>query len=257
VIPGAANEVASRVAIAADGSTYAAAWWKFQALDELRFEVYDGASHGILNRVLQVGFPGSPQNSPSAVEISEDGSRIAFAAWGRGDQAPEVVLLARGQARALLEIDLPGSAMGLALDRRGRQVAVLTKSLHANQFGSTGEVRLYSTGEGDLELSAPARLGRTLEVAARQAGSELALFLVGTRAGTPTFPAGTEGALWLLRNDRLRVMARPVDQGGNADLSMPIPAGPAWLGASLSVQVGHRVGGGLHFSETVLDPLFY
>lgn len=251
------DELASKVAVSADGSTYAAAWWNFRAVDRLRYSVYDGANHNLLNQVTQDGYPGSLQNSPVGVQMTADGSRIVFASWGRSDAAPEAVLLQRGQAQPLLEIDLPGSAVGVALSADGRRVALATKNMHANQFGSTGEVRLYNTGESDVELTEPARLGGSLELASRQPGASFALFMVGDRAPAPSYPAGTQGALWLVRNNRLQVTARPADGNGEASMSSAIPSHPALLGLDLSVQVANRVNGQVLLSETILDPLFY
>ncbi|MFT7487331.1 MAG: hypothetical protein ACI9F9_003192 [Candidatus Paceibacteria bacterium] len=251
------DQVASRVAVSAAGETYAAAWWHFRQLDVLRLEVYEGMTHVVLNQIIQNGSMGSLQNAPVAVDMTADGRRIAFASWGRGDMAPEVILLERGQTEPVLKINLPGSAMGLDLDASGTRLAVVTKNLHANQFGSTGEVRLYDTGERDVTLLAPARLGTSLEVATRREGASFALFLTGNRSPLPTHPAGTSGSLWLLRNDRLQVSAVMADAQGEATLSTPIPSSPALLGLNLSVQVAHRASGSLFLSETVLDPLFY
>ena len=254
---GDSNELASRVAIARDGETYAAAWWRFRALDRLRYEVYEGAGHVRTNHLVQPGLPGGPQNAPVGVALSADGSRIAFGSWGHLNGDPEVVLLGRGLATPILEVDLPGSALGVDLDPSGTRVAVVTKNLHANQVGSTGEVRVYDTGERDLELLEPARLGGDLKVAARQPGASFGLFLIGRRLDQPVTIPGTVGLLHLDRSQRLRVIARPAGADGRSDLSLPIPLHPALLGYDLSVQVAHRVSGQLVLGETVLDPLLY
>ncbi len=251
------NEIAKRVALSEDGSTYAVARWAFGANETLRYEVYSGASFQMLNQVTQISGGAAFQNSPVAVEMSADGQRVAFASWGKGDADPEVLLLQRGVAQPLLEIDLPGSAMGVALDPTGTKLAVLTKNLHANQLGSTGEVRLYATGEGELEQLGPARLGSDLKVRSHQPGSSFAFFLLGERTNNPTTPPGTMGTLKLARDRHLQVIVRPAQASGQADLSLPIPANSSWLGANRSVQVASRVGGQLILSETVLDPLFY
>jgi hypothetical protein len=63
--------------------------------------------------------------------------------------------------------------------------------------------------------------------------------------------------LQLDRGLRLRVVPRPADALGRAELDLPLPSLAALSGARLSVQVASRVGGVVVFSESVLDPLFY
>jgi hypothetical protein len=254
---GGSDELASLVELSADGETYAVAWWRFHNPDALRCEVYAGPAHELVNQLVQVGQSGGLQNAPSGLAMTADGRRIAFSSWGQGNGAPEVVLLERGVAQPVLEIDLPGSALGLDLDPTGRRIAVVTKNLHANQVGSTGEVRMYDSGERDLELEAPARLGGTLEASSKQAGSSLAFFLAGTRAAVPSRVPGVQGSLMLDRALRLRVFPRPANQGGVAELELALPADPVLSGLQISLQVANRVAGTLILSETVLDPLYY
>lgn len=254
---GAGDEVASRAALSRDGATYAAAWWRFRDPDALRLEIYDGPAHALVNQWGQLGQAGGLQNAPSDLVLTPDGRRAALASWGQGNTEPEVVLLERGVALPVMTIDLPGSALGLDLDPGGTRLVVVTKNLHANQIGSTGEVRLYDTGEGDLELQGPARLGGSLQATSLEAGASIALFLIGTRAAVPGAIPGTQGLLQLDRGLRLRVVPRPADALGRAELDLPLPSLAALSGARLSVQVASRVGGVVVFSESVLDPLFY
>lgn len=255
--PGSSDELASRVEVSADGETYAVAWWRFRDPDALRCEVYHGPAHALVNQLVQPGQPGGLQNAPSGLAMTADGRRIAFASWGQGNSGPEVVLLERGVAQPVLEIDLPGSALGVDLDPSGRRLVLVTKNLHANLVGSTGEVRLYDTGERDLELEAPARLGGVLEATSKEPGSSLAFFLVGPRAAAPTQVPGVQGSLMLDRTQRLRVYPRVAGADGVAELDLAIPSNPALAGVQLSIQVANRVAGALILSEAVLDPLYY
>ncbi|MFT7668405.1 MAG: hypothetical protein ACI8X5_001097 [Planctomycetota bacterium] len=254
---GGTNEAVKQVAVSDDGQTYAGTWYRFLSVDQTRFEVYGGATHTMLNQVLQQGSAGNFQNAPVAVEMTADGRRIAFASWGQGTDLPEVVLVERGVSEPLLEVDLPGSAMGIDLDPSGTQIALVAKNLHANQLGTTGEVRLYSTGERDLELKSPVRVGGDLEVASIKPGAKLALFLVGQRAKSPIAMPGMLGELHLARNNGLHVYGRVTDLNGRADLSVPVPAQSTMIGFELAVQVANRVSGQIVFSDTVLDPLIF
>ena len=160
-------------------------------------------------------------------------------------------------ASAILEVDLPGSAMGFDLDAQGTRLAVATKSLHANLVSSTGEVRLYDTGERDLALLGPALRGGLLEATAKQAGASHALYLVGARAQTPATIPGALGQLHLVRAGRMYIYSRPSDLLGESTLSLPLPTTTALVGAPYAMQVVHRVNGQLVFSGEVLDLLFH
>ena len=254
---GPADQVASRVGVSLDGGVYAAAWWRFTNKDRTEFEIYDGGSHALVLGDVQVGQLGGLQNSPSGLELSADGSRVAFSSWGRGDSAPEVLLYDVPTASLVFSADLPGSALALDLDGTGTRLAVVTKSLHANLLSSTGEVRLYDTGERDLTLLGPARLGGTLTAASSVPGASGTFFLLGTPRANPVQFPGALGELSLQRDQRLQVLARPTDLAGTALLALPISSSPSLLGADLGLQSVSRVAGQLVFSETTLDLLFH
>jgi len=252
---GGPDEAPLRVALSSDGEAYAGAWYRYTQNDRLLCRLYDGTDHQVVAGYEQLGAPGGLQNSPAGLELSADGRRVAFASWGRGDDAPEVVLLERGVAEPLLEVDLPGSALAIDLAPDGEAVAVAAKNLHANQIGTTGEVRLYRTGEADLEQLAPARLGGSLELASRHPGASVSLFLVGNRAAQPALLFGAE--LHLVRDARLRVFARAADAEGRAALSLPLSAHPSVAGAAFAAQAAHRVSGSIELGSSVLEPLVH
>jgi hypothetical protein len=244
-----ATELAKVVDVSDDASVIAVGWWDAATGNDARFEVFDGANGDSLRELTYLGTPGGLQNSPSAVEVSRDGRRIACGSWGDGDSDPELVLLGLDQAQPVLEADLPGSVLHLDLDETGTRVLVAAKHLHANQMGVTGELRLYDTGERDLQLLDAPRPGGHLHLAARTPGANSAWFLVGQERPTPF-----GGGLALVRKG-LRVIAAPVVDGV-AELDVPLPAGNRVLGLSPTIQAAYRVPGKLHFSETLVRPLF-
>ena len=251
---GGAGGHASQVGLSADGSTLGIAWWDVNGVAPTRLELRaarTGALHVV--RSLPQG-AGGLQNAPQAVRLSADGARAAFATWGDGGPAPEVVLLDRATGVALLEISLPGSALDLALDARGTRVAVATKNVHANVFGSTGEVRLYDTGERDLELLQQPRHGGVLHLAAQRPGATRAFFLLGRPSAPHTVP-GTFGRLAVDRGGPLSVHSRPVTAAGRADLELLLPSDPALIGIELRAQAAMRAGGALHLSHETIDLL--
>lgn len=253
-IAGGLHESALELGLSADGSTLGVAWWDTSGAGVTRLEVRD-ALQGNLH--VARGFPGAPgglQNTPQAVRLTEDGSRVAFATWGNGGGVPQVLLLERSSGATLLEATLPGSALDLALDASGTRLAVVTKNVHANQFGSTGEVRLYDTGERDLELLGQPRHGGRLRLAARAPGATQAYFLLGRPSAPQAFPGGV-GELCVERSARLWILPSPVDPAGRADLDLPLPADPGLIGVELRAQAALRVDGGLQLSRHPVDLL--
>jgi hypothetical protein len=191
---------------------------------------------------------------PAVVCVTPDGRRAAFGCWGDATNKPEIVLVDRDIALPVMQIDLPGSVLALALDATGTQIAVGMKDAHANQFATTGAVRLYDTGERDLQaLSAP-HPGTTLELAAKHSGASICLFLEGPLSSVPLHIAGTSGSLWLVR-DGLRVTPKPADATGRADLSLPLGASSILIGIQRHFQAAFRVDGTLVFGQNLVDAL--
>jgi hypothetical protein len=91
-----------------------------------------------------------------------------------------------------------------------------------------------------------------LRAAAKRAGASFGLFLIGERREEPVGYPGTFGELWLERST-LRIVARPCDADGRADVELPLTGVGA--GLEVHVQAAFRVGGALHFGETVVDAL--
>lgn len=252
-IVGAGNEIASRAELARDGSTLAIGWWNYVSGVDLRLEVFDVASRARVWDRVQNGTPGGLQNLPEVVRVSDDGRRVALGAWGDGSTTPELLLFDRASPLPVLSADLPGSVQALALDASGTRVAVGLKNAHANQFATTGQVRLYETGEADVAVLGQPMVGGTLAVAAKKAGATQALFLLGPRAPQPIVVPGTEGEL-RLRRTRLAVFPAPTDASGRADLVLPLPNDPALRGTQWHVQAGFVVNGVLVFSDALAEP---
>jgi hypothetical protein len=250
----APGELAARAALSRDGRSLAVGWWNAQNGTAVRLQLLDTAAAAVLWEKYQPGSAGGLQNLPEAVAASDDGERAAFGLWGDGTNEPELLLVARTAGAVVLSADLPGSVQGLALDAHGQRLAVAHKDVHANQFGTSGSVRLYDTGERDLVLRARARIGGTLELSGLRSGGGLVFFLEGPRGSAAQFFPGAQGGLWL-RRSALSVSPRVAGRDGRADLSLPIPADPLLIGTERHFQAAWRAAGVLHFGSTVLDAL--
>ncbi len=249
----APNEIAARAAVSFDARTRAIGWWDYTNTVDVRFESFDGETGALLHSLEQKGALGGLQNFTQSVEVSADGERVALGLWGLGgaDTEPDVLLFERGTASPVQAWHLPGSVLAMDLDASATRLAVAMKDSHANQFASTGRVRLYDTGERDLQVTAATQAGGTLEAAFLLDGATLAAFGVGTPVvGQPVFGVG--GLLMLEQGQPLVTLPATPDASGRADLSVPVPAG--LVGASLGLQAVGWSAGSAQFSACLVRP---
>ncbi len=249
-----AAEIPVRCALSHDGNTWAAGWWNANTGRDVRLELRAAPLDALVWQELQTAANTAPQNYPEAVCISRDGARAVFGVWGSLDAQPEVVLVDRGLGASIARLDLPGSVTALALDQSATRLAIGMKHSHANQFASTGEVRLFDSGERDLQALSQAQLGGTLNLTARRSGAGSVWFLYGPRSNAPSSLAGVAGTLWLSRRT-LSVQRVTADFSGRADASLPIPWSVPGSGVPYSVQALFRSAQGSGLSLTLLDPL--
>lgn len=249
---GAPSWIATRLDQSHDGSTVAVAWWNAVTGSDLKFELRFGAGFQVLYTYDEVGIFGGLQNLPHSVHVSRDGSRALYGGWGDNDSDPELILVDRDTLQAIWELDLPGSVRGLDLDSTGTRIAVSHKETHANGSGSRGSIRLYDTGERDLQLTRPAVVGGELSVTTYCAQAPaLCVFAVGRRAPEPSPLGGSS----LLRLDRrtLRTYPVAVTAPGPVEWSVPLPANPDLHGRELAIQAIVRNQNGLFATRHVLD----
>lgn len=243
--------LAAKIDLDDDGDSLAVGWWNAATGFDLQFELRGGPALQVLFRHEEFGAGAGLQNLPQAVVISPDGQRAAFGCWGDGDTDPEVLLVDRDQAEPLLEIDLPGSVRALDLDQSGTRIAVAFKETHANFVGFRGSVRMYDTGERDLELLKVPSVSNGLKISHRPLPIPHAAYLaLGRRSALPAPLAG--GTMFALDRTAIRVIA--VGTGTSpVESSLPLATHPNLRGREFSIQMLFRTRGGLRASKSVID----
>lgn len=256
-VPAAPGEIATRAALSADGSIQAIAWWDALGGDAVRVAWSDTVSGAALGTFAQSGTQGGVQNFPARIELTPDGRRLALALWGAGDARPEVALIDTLSGATVVAADLGlGSALAVAVSADGTRVVAGTKDVHANTFGSYGAVRLFDTGERDLQVVAAPLSGAPLELSARRPGASAVLFLVGPLAASPKPYPQLGGTLHLQRSAGLAVFALPADPSGRADLTLPASQIAPGSGTTLGAQALFRVPGASQLSQSFVVPAF-
>lgn len=255
-VPGNANEVAARVALSRDGRTLAIGWWNASNGVDVRCEVFDVATRTRLFQIAQTGTVGGLQNFPEVVRATPDGERAAFGCWGDGTSAPDILVWDRATNALVLQADAPGSVFALDLAASGRRVVAGTKSAHANQYGSSGEFRLYDTAESEITLLHQPRVGGTLDLAAHANGASVVVIMVGQRSPFSSTLPGLSGTL-LLERVGLFAQRGAADANGRGDLSLPLPNDPLQIGTYRHAQSAFRVNGVWSLGTTVVDALVF
>ncbi|MFT7679223.1 MAG: hypothetical protein ACI8QC_003223 [Planctomycetota bacterium] len=242
----------TQVALSHNGATLAMGLWKFTNGYDAAFEIWQAKTQTRTQRLLQASAGNGLQNLPSAISMTANGKRVAFGTWGNGVD-PELLLMDRTQGAPVLEVDLPGSVRGLDLDATGTRVVLSHKDTHNNVLSNTGGVRLYDTGERQLQQLGVAELGGNLHLAAKRQNSLISMFLVGTESA-PVQVGGVLGKL-LLDRSTLTIQLVPSDANGRADLDINVPQDPAWVGTPFAVQAAFRLPHRTALSKHLARPL--
>ncbi|MCP3919833.1 MAG: hypothetical protein GY711_30225 [bacterium] len=248
--PSAPGWIATCTDVSENARTLAIGWWDYVGGVNARFEVWDGRTETLL---FSRSIPGaSLQNLPGSARVTRDGERIAFGTWGNGSD-PEVDLYAR-DGTVIAAVDVPGSVQSLDIDAYGTRIVVAFKDVHNNQFGSTGGIRLFDTGERSIQVIAPAQVGGAIEFATRMEGASVGFLLIGDRLPRAIRVGGVTGGLWLDRHT-LAVYAAGADGNGRTDFSIPLGSDPGLIGMQVSGQAAFRLVGGTQLERFVVDPL--
>lgn len=250
-IQGDPHWVATHLDLNTDGETLALAWWNSLSGFDLRFEVRRGDGMPILFEHAQTGTDGVLQNLPQGARITANGARAAFGCWGALDPRPELLLVDVNSSQTVLEADLPGSVRGLALDESGTRVAVSLKETHANLVGYGGHVRLYDSGERDLQLEATPTIATGLRLWHRPPTMAHVTFLaLGHPARRPLPLAG--GTALDIERGTVRIFPWG-SSSSSFEPRLELALHPALAGRTLAAQALYRTAGGWRASETSVE----
>lgn len=241
--------LATRAVLSADGQTLGAGFWNAATADAIRFVMWDLGGLAKLHDVQQTGVFAGMQNFPEALAMTPDGTRLLCGAWGSGGPHPQLMLLDRAQTQPVYSTYTPGSVLAVDLDAAGAQMAVAVKSGHSNQFSTTGFVQRFATGERDLQLIGSVQAGGAFVLSSRRAQSAASFFVYGTGlAPHGTYP-GIVGDLAIDPAKPYSLQLAMADGDGRADVFGAVPAGPAFVGFSLTIQAVFLGPYGLEFSD--------
>lgn len=210
-----------------DGKTLVGAYRygpNYREVDVFAWDLDTGAQ--LVHR--KVTSTGSLDNIPSALDISDDASRIAFSVWGDDiGSVPEVTVLDRQGAsyQLLAEFDLAGSVGDLDLSADGKRMVCSGRSGHFNVAGGDKFVSSYDLG-ADFRVVGRARAGQPVTLEYYPQNTTFSKLLVGAGPAASPETLGVMGTLYLDRMGLERVSMSPVDGQGKAELTLTLPNTP-------------------------------
>lgn len=247
-VTSAGGEMALELAFSGDSSTLAVGW-SHVVTTAARVVAVEATGATI----FEVSHPaGTLQNRVSALELDDDGSRLALGLWGGPGAGPELLLYELADASTVLEVDLEGSVDALVFSEDGTRVAAAHREHHANLPSTTGAVRGFDTGERDLALISGLRPGGWGLFRARVNGADPAWFVLGVEAASPRALFG--GALSLDPAGPLAVFPGGLEAWGRRALDLPVPSSPSLVGFPWMLQAVTLTSGAPRLLETVLRP---
>jgi hypothetical protein len=109
-------------------------------------QAYDVATASLIFSSSTTG-SGTFQSSAVGSALSDDGSRLATAAWGAQEGTAEVKVFNR-TGTMIDSLDSAGSPFAIDMTGNGQYVLIGSKSVHANTFGNGGNTYVLDLGGG-------------------------------------------------------------------------------------------------------------
>jgi hypothetical protein len=127
-----------RAAVSQDGSHVLAAAFDYSTYNKILVAYFSVSSGTPLWSVTLEGNATGYQMVPTALELSDDGSRGLLGHWGDGTDTPELLVYDLSDGSTLASFDLAESVFGADLSGDGTRWVAGTKSVHANVMGAGG-----------------------------------------------------------------------------------------------------------------------
>jgi len=231
---------ASAVAISDDASTVAIGFGgALYPSSTARLDIIDLPTKKVLASEEMYSF-GLWPNTPVALDITPDGSRIAFAI--AGDQPElwdELRLYDRDVGTPFATVALPGSPYSIDMSPDGKWLAVGNKPVHISESGSGGSIRLYRIGDFDLDMHGTPSLGSSPTIELESSPGDAAWLLISPSALAAPLPISTIGELIVNPIGAVQMAFPAVPPSGTTSLTLAMPNDPGLIGASVWVQGLH------------------
>ena len=152
------------LALSEGGDVLIAGLQSFSQMNDARIVIVD-LDQAVVVQDFTIQGAGSYQNTIQELACSRDGSSYVLGMWGdEQDTVPEVMVFETHSTVPLLADFLPGSVNDLDFSADGSWLAVASKGVHANTWGTGGSISLYRVGLVDLAVSGVPRPGATVSV---------------------------------------------------------------------------------------------
>ena len=233
----ATNDYSQRVALSKDGAQLAMSL-NYAANPERVSALLKDLTDGTYDVNYTQSGSGSAINLASAIELSEDGTRMALGLWGDGDgTVPEVLFFEAGNNQPTGTFDAPGSVLSMDMSPAGTQLVVGTRVGHNTVFGSGGSFWLFETGATDFSMSGVPSVGTTVEFAQDAPVGSFVRTLVSPQLATsPRVFEGVGTLMLQLENLTLLPQVSVAGQDGVARTDFALGNNPALVGTTLYFQ---------------------
>jgi len=239
-------------AVSDDGAVVAAGWHDTTlSSGKAVLRAYDGLTGSLLMEREFVG--GLLDNTVTDVELSADGSRLAFGIWGAISAAdvPELTVWAPLQDALVAAFPATSATLEVALSADGARVAAQRTNGHPNQGYSATAVRLYDAGGADLTLKGVPKVGAPLAFSVYGEPGDDALLLAAPALAAAPIHVGAGGPLLLDAGSLVIVGAGTVGPLGVFTAQLAVPPSAAFVGVTAYVQ--GATSGPLTLGDTLLQ----
>jgi hypothetical protein len=193
--PNTTDEVPWNSAVSHDGSIVVTAYTTLPDFQKAHICVWNVNTGQQLMHHVQNG-SGTEDNLPNSTQISSNGDRIVIGSYGdSAGLTPEIQVFGLNAGGSAFHPEtsfaLPGSVFDMDLSSNGNQLAVSTRTTHANSATGSKVIEVYDLGS-DLRVQGNSRVNSQVDFEFHAApGSVRGYLLVADNFSPTQFPFGT------------------------------------------------------------------